>query len=359
MVTLPFLSKPKEKLNKFLAIDINSTDVKCMAFYDDGTGIKIIGTGQKHLEPGMVRAGVIIEPDYVADKLNSAIDEAVENSEENIDKVIIGVNGDLCLGLMTTVRSKRNKVKAVDSKEVAMLYNKLSEAAFLQAQEEYLQMTGNNSSPLEIITQSTIYNKIDGTDSKEILGKTASQIEMAVFSAFTPGFHIKSLQSVIKKTGLELLTIGSEIYGITKGILSSQKDAVDFIVLDINNDTTNAAVIFGTGILATRSLNIGVNQLTEGITEKMGVTATEAEKLLYSYISGKLTQSESAIIKACLQEVLDMWLTGLELLFSEFSGVKTFPSKIFIVGAGSEIPDLWNVITTEPWTKSIPFQITS
>ena len=65
MINLPFLKKPKSS-NKFLVLDINASDVKCLSFYrDPNNAFKIIGTGRRALDAGCVRSGVIIEKEAV------------------------------------------------------------------------------------------------------------------------------------------------------------------------------------------------------------------------------------------------------------------------------------------------------
>ena len=51
-----------------------------------------------------------------------------------------------------------------------------------------------------------------------------------------------------------------------------------------------------------------------------------------------------------------MWLEGLKIVFTEFTGVKTFPSKVYLVGDAAELPDIQEILDKEPWTKSIAFK---
>lgn len=356
MVQLPFLSKPKESENKFLIIDINSSEVKCLTMFQDKGNVKIIGSGYKHLDPGAARSGFIIDPDYTALALTEAVAQSNQNPEDTINKVIISAPADMCSGLMTTVRSKRVKGKVIDKKELKSIYDKLREAAIVQIQKDYLETTGDSEADLELITEAIIFAKIDGQVVTDLLGKTGGVIETAVFNAFSPKSYIDAIQTTVKKAGLEILTIAPNLYGLTKTILFAEKDLNDFVLIDVSVDTTNVAVVFGGGILSSKYLSMGTKQFAEGIMSQMGLTYREADKLLKSYITGQLTQTEAPLIKDILKEVIDIWLSGMEILFSEYSGVKTFPSKVFLSGKGAEFQDLWTVLTNEPWTKSIPFR---
>jgi len=358
MVQLPFLSKSKSDDDRFLVMDISTTEIKCLALFLDEkeNSVKIIGSGSRSIDNGITKSGFVLDYDSAAMAINEAVEQACQNCEEEINKVIVCAPSDLCSGLMTTVRAHRKKDKPTDKKEAEQLYEKLREGAIIQAQKDYVDITGDNETDLESIMETTVYAKADNQLVHEIEGVNAGTLEIAVFNAFVPKTYLSNIQTCIKKSGLQLLTIVPSHYGIVRAILNSEKDLHDFILINIDNDSTGAAVIFGNGIISTRYLSIGMQQIIEGVTERMGLTYREASRLLKSYIKGQLTPTEGNIIRESLEDVIEIWISGLEILFTEYSGVKTFPSKIYLTGHGSELQELWNGITTKPWTISIPFK---
>lgn len=354
---LPFFSKQSTTdASKFLTASISSSEVKCVAFYYDNGKLKIIGSGKQSLERGSVRAGNVIDLDNTADALDQALTKANENAEDKIKNVVFGVTSDLCLGLTTTVRVKRDKKEPVNAKELVDLNEKINEAAYMQALSEYLQNTGNSDIDLEIVTSSTVYAKVDNNFVDSLEKQVAEHIETAVFNAFTPSYHIDVLKKLAKNTELNILAIGSDLYAIVQNLKSTDMEHTDFVIIDIAEDATNVAIVFGGGIVATKSMCIGFRHYVETISEKMGLTMIEADKMLRAYISGGLTQSESTILQTCVQEVIEIWIEGLQIMFAEFSGVKTFAHKVYLTGIGTDLPDLITAVSNEPWTKSIPFK---
>jgi cell division ATPase FtsA len=360
MLNLPFLTKNiKEENNRFLVVNINSDFVRCLVLYKENDKIKVLGAGKQELDAGKVRAGSIIYPDAVAQALQGAATKALQEvGGGEIEEMILGVSGDLCLGLMTTVKAKRSRGHAISEKEIDELNEKISDSAYLQAQNEYMQINGSSENELESVTSSNVYTKLDNQKVTSLLDRTGSVIEMAVFNAFVPSHHLKSLQKVADEADLQIMAIGSEMYCLVQNILTSGEGLSDFIVVEIDGDYTTAAVVFGKGIVATRTLNVGYKHFVEGVSERMGLTMHEAERMVKSYLQGKLTNSEITIVQNALRNPLEIWLSGLELLFAEYSGVKTFPPKIFFTGEGSDVTDLWTMLTTNEWTKSIPFKET-
>jgi cell division ATPase FtsA len=357
MVSLPFFKKSNKIQNKFLTVTIGATSVRCLAFYNDGEkSMKIIGYGLQPIEPGVVRAGNVVDIQNAAEAVGVAVRNATKHLEEDINDVIFGITGDLCLGLTTTVKSRRKSKEPIAEKEIQELYNKTEEAAFMQAQNEFAQMMGNSDTELEVVTSTTVYANIDKKFVAHLKNAEGKTIYAAIFHAFSPAYHLDALKALAKGTGLSIQAVGSELYATTQYLKQSSKDNVDFVLVDIAGDTTNVAVVFGGGIVATKSLNIGKYHFTESVGNKMGLTQTEAARMLNAYIAGELSPSESSTVQTGLQKALEIWLEGIELLFSEFTGVKTFSSKIFLTGEGSDIPDVLSIVKEEPWTKGIPFK---
>jgi cell division protein FtsA len=355
-MNLPFLNifKGSPKLsNKFLTVDINSENIKCLAYYVDEQQIaKIIGVGTALMEPNTVRGGNIIDMEQTKNALEEAVSQARNGYEDNINNVILGVNGNLSLGLMTTAKAARGQKGPVTQEELDDIEQTILNNAAIQARNVLLENTGNSDLDLETVTASTVYTKINGKEVKDPLKFEGESIETALFTAFTPSYHVKTLQKLAKNARLNILAIGSEMFSL----VSALNNEPDYIIINIDSDFTDVGVVFGGGIVATKCLPIGAIHFTKEISQKMGVTLQEAEKMKNSYIYNKLSQSEVLLVQNCLHDTLNVWLDGLELLFSEFSGVKTFASKIYLVGEGSKLPDIFEFIGSEPWTKSIPFK---
>jgi cell division ATPase FtsA len=358
MINLPFMKKsaPSDD-TRFLTVTIDSDYVRCVVLYDEGGSFKVLGTGKEKIDQGKVRAGSIIYPEQVALALQTAANNALKEVGGEITDVIFGVSGDLCLGLMTTIKAKRTQPASITQKEINELTHKINDSAYMQAQNEYLQINGNPGNDLENVTNSTVYLKIDGQKTPTLHDKRGSIIEMAVFNAFVPAYHLKSLQKVAREADLSILAVASAMYSLVQSINTATHDQ-DFIVVEIDGDYTTVAVVFAGGIVGTRTLNVGYRHMVEGISERMGITLTEADKMLKSYMHQKLSPSEGAIIQTALKSTLDIWLSGMELLFAEYSGVKTFAPKIYFTGEGVDVPDLWNALHQDGmgWTRSIPFK---
>ena len=117
MVKMPLLKKEQEEQNKFLALNINAIDVRCLSFYLDDDVFKIIGAGTQRLPEGSVRNGMIIDENAVIEAVKKSSSKAQE-SDFKVKKAIIGVDGGITTGLTTTVRMKRPTSDPIQTSEV-------------------------------------------------------------------------------------------------------------------------------------------------------------------------------------------------------------------------------------------------
>src|SRR5258708_3058069 len=218
MLNLPFgLNKSGDPF-KFLTIDISSDSVKCLAFYNENGINKIIGAGTQALEQNAIRGGNIVEYEPVEQAIDEAILLATQDLEEKVHQVIIGVSGDMCLGHMTTARVVRGLTTPVTQKELDDLSKKIIDSSFSEANTKIAQITGNSDIDLDLITSTTVYTKIDEKLTNQSLGVTAETIELAIYCAFSPAYHVKTLQKISKKLGLNLTAIGSEMYALVAAL---------------------------------------------------------------------------------------------------------------------------------------------
>lgn len=358
MLKLPFFEKPVVDENKFLSLNINARDIRCIAFYYDGESFKIVGSGKENLPENSVRNGIILDKDIVSEALKKAVEKATGDLSEKTNRVIVGLDGGETLGLTTTIRLKRPVKGPIQKEEIDELYSRIMEASYIQAHNKVMQISGDPDAEVESITSSDIYSKVDGQNVELLEGQNGQNIEVAVYNAFAPSFHIKNLQNIIKKCGLNIIALGSQMFALVEWLKNPPKSSSDFVLISIAEDSTDVGVIFGGGIISTKTLNIGYLHFVEAVSSKMGLSSADTQNVLTTYASGKLSTSETTVVKNCLSESLKIWMDGIRLLFEDFSGVRTFAPKIYLAGCGTEIPDILEMIKNEEWTKTIPFKAT-
>lgn len=361
MFGLPFGKKKQKDQSHFLTIDIGSQLVKCIAYKQDpetNKRVKLIGIGKEWVEPWSVRSGHIIEVEKVAKAIDSAIYKATENLTVEIDNVIFGVSGDASFNTITTAKNIRDDAdKEINLKELKSLEEKILKEAFTKMQEMYSKRTGDTDTDLELITTAITYTKLNGEYVPSLEGETGSEIEMALYTSYTPKYYLKTLEDLASMLNLNILAITSNLYAIMEALKRSKNDQLlNGVIMDIGSDTTDVAVVFGGGMVASESLDFGGSQFTKHISMETGLNFVEAEKRKYDYTFDKLSEEDTDETSDLIGRATDLWLSGLEILFTNFEGVKTFAPDIYITGGASKVPLVTDYLESKPWTRAIPFK---
>lgn len=357
MITLPFFAKKQAASNKFLSIDINASCIRTLAFFQEESTLKVVGSCVFDLEPYSVRGNAIVDFDNVELVLHENLVQLQNTIGEEIKEVVFNVAGGMCLDFMTTARISREKPQTtIGEREIAGIQKRILQAAENEVGNELLQTIGNADLDMTLVGTTVAYSKIDSKLVEKPLDMTGKEIELGIFTAYSPRYHINMLKKLIGKLKLKERKIISQTYALVQALNTTKSTKKDCVVINIGSDFTDVAVVFGGGIVATRTLPIANWHFVEEIGQKMGLTRKEAEKIKATYAAGNLALSENRIVQHCLNEALQTWLSGVELLFAEFTGVKTFASEIYVFGEGSMLPDVIEMLNREPWTKTIAFK---
>jgi hypothetical protein len=103
-------------------------------------------------------------------------------------------------------------------------------------------------------------------------------------------------------------------------------------------------------------MDFGGCDFTNAISSKLGVSYLNAEKVKRFYSFGKLKEKENLAVQKVILDTVNLWSCGIEDLFQDFKEVKLFASDFYLLGGGSDLPDIKEQLFEEPWTKSIPFK---
>lgn len=356
MIKLPFFRKSTKKTPKFLTLEISSEHVRCLSFYKEDGSLKIIGSGKALIDEGAVRNGVIVDFGTVLDSAEEAINMASQNAEDKISNVIIGVSSDVCLENVTTAKITRGSKEPITLKEVESFDQQITDSAEIQVHNYCAQLKGDPDTELQMIASSVVYTKLDDELVDNLEGQNGKTIEMALYTAFCPEHHVQKIQKLGRKLKLNVLAISPVNFAVLKTLKHSELESSDAVLMHVGSDFTNVGVVFGGAIIKNKSLHIGQKHFIDEIGRIMGLTHVEAGKVVQSHSRGALSPSESVIVQNCLEEVITTWLDGIELLFTDFTGVKTFASHLYLFGEGVQLPEIENVLDKDPWTKNIPFR---
>lgn len=357
MFKLPFRLKSQKFPNVFVVADIGTNAVKCLVIEYDGQEqrMEIKGAYKQNLEQGVVRAGNIIDIEKTAAALDEAIFKSTEGLEEQPTHIVFGVSGDLNTSLVTTVRVTRANPDEITQKELNEINARMVDSAYAEAQEIMLKNKGDPDTELNTITTTDIYTKLDGIQKDPLVGQAGQKLEIAKYTAFSPVYHTSHLQELASMMKLEILAIASTLYALTE-LIKRANSSFDGIIIDVGSSSTQIGVVFGGGLVASKTLNLGGTHFTKKLSQEFNINMGDAERLKHEHVMGNLPDSDMIKVENVLSDIANTWVEGLEIVFGEFEGVKTFAHNIYLTGGASRLPILVDTLETKPWTKAIPFK---
>lgn len=220
MFKLPFKINfnKKSKTDTFLTIDIGSSTVKTLAFYNDSESrLKVIGLGKEFLPEGAVRAGYITDLKSVIEAVDETIYQALANTEHRITDAIIGISENLCYSQVTTGRLNRTTPgELVTEKELDNLKYKIIDAAYNTALDDFVYKTGDLSTELIHISSIPAHTKLDSKIVDDPTDLPGAKVELAIYNAYSPEYHTKQLQKIADTLKLSVLAMVPNMFSLGK-----------------------------------------------------------------------------------------------------------------------------------------------
>jgi cell division protein FtsA len=257
----------KKNSNTIAVLDIGSTKVVCFIAHFENGELNITGIGHQ-LSQGF-RAGVVTDPKSLENSILAAISNAEEMAGETIDKILLGVCGNIGhssnlsveLDLSNGQVSRRNLMELIDSAS-DQIYDP----------------------DLELIHCFPLEYRLDGTSGiKDPVGMFGENLEawMHLYSLQT-----NPLRNIIKCIGhchLEVDDLVLLPYAAGLACLEDEPSAAPVMLIEMGGATTTATIFIGLEPVYSRTVPVGGIQVTGDISKVLSITFAEAERLKVIY----------------------------------------------------------------------------
>lgn len=354
-----FLSRGS-KSQYHLALDIGTEVVKALIFAVDeehGQAV-VLGVGRVAQRTGNMQSGAVADISGVIESSREAIKIAQERSNvRKITKSIIGIAGELVKGTTTTVHYERvNPEIRIGTSELKTIIGKVQEKAFERIKRQLIWETGQEGIEIKLINASLVDVRIDGYRKNNPLNFQGHDVSMSVFNAYAPLTNLGALESIAQELKLhENLSIAAEPYAVARSV--EVEDMSDFgaIFIDIGGGTTDIAIVRNGGLEGTKMFALGGRAFTKRLCQEFELTLEKAEEMKIAYSFRRLSPENTEKIARLYAEDARVWLGGVEISLSEFAETDVLPSRIFLCGGGSALPEIKQVLSSVEWTDHLPF----
>ena len=255
-----------EKQEIYIGLDIGTTKIVAMiGVINEYDKLKIIGVG-KSKSLGVHR-GVVNNISQTIQSIQSAINEAENNSNEKIDKVIVGIAGQHIRSLQhSDYITRENSDEVIDIQDIEKVINQVYKLVMMPGEEI-----------IHVLPQEF---KIDGqSEIKEPVGMFGGRLEANFHVVVGQVSSIKNIARCVKSSGIDFDGITLEPLASADAVLSREEKEAGVALIDIGGGTTDLA-IFKDGIIRhTSVIPFGGNIITDDIKEGCSIIEKQAELL--------------------------------------------------------------------------------
>ena len=255
-----------EKNELFIGLDIGTTKIVAMiGIVNEYDKLKIIGIG-KSKSLGVHR-GVVNNISQTIQSIQGAINESENNSNEKVDKVIVGIAGQHIRSLQhSDYITRENSDQVIDDSDLEKLINQVYKLVMMPGEEI-----------IHVLPQDF---KIDGqSEIKEPIGMFGGRLEANFHVVVGQVSSIKNIARCVKSSGIDFDGITLEPIASADAVLSTEEKEAGVALVDIGGGTTDLA-IFKDGIIRhTSVIPFGGNIITDDIKEGCSIIEKQAELL--------------------------------------------------------------------------------
>ncbi len=357
-----FKRKPQPKA--IIALDIGTENVKAILFTVEekqsmsgeviGKRGIIKGVGKIHYRLADMKHA-ITDIASVVRNAKEAIRIASNQAGIQPQQLVMGIAGEFVKGATSTMRYKREDPDSkINVGELRNIVHKLQWKSFAEIRKALSEETGYPEIDVKLIHSSIVDVSIDHYKVVNPLGFQGKEVQMSIFNSFAPLVHYGALHDIADDLDLELLSIVSEPFALSR-CFDFEEEELSAIFIDVGGGITDIAVVSNSTVIGTKMFGIGGRTFTKRLSLELNISFDEAEKLKYAYTSDKLEQKSKKIISDIINEDMEVWLEGVVLAMSEFKQIDVLPSKIFLSGGGTYLPEIKTTLNTRKWYKKLPF----
>ena len=255
-----------EKNELYIGLDIGTTKIVAMiGIVNEYQKLKIIGVG-KSKSLGVHR-GVVNNISQTIQSIQGAIHEAENNSNEKIDKVVVGIAGQHIRSLQhSDYITRDNSNEVIAESDIDKVINQVYKLVMMPGEEI-----------IHVLPQEF---RIDGqSEIKEPIGMFGGRLEANFHVVVGQVSSIKNIARCVKSSGIDFDGITLEPLASADAVLSREEKEAGVALIDIGGGTTDLAIFKDNIIRHTSVIPFGGNIITEDIKEGCSIIEKQAELL--------------------------------------------------------------------------------
>lgn len=330
---------PKSK-NTLLALDIGTESVKALIFSFDNKEEKIIisGASKKMHRLEDIHGDVIFNVDGVVETCRQAIKEVEAMANIKCLKVIVSMGGEHVKNITNISSFDREDPRIkISLNELQSLICK-SQNGITEAAEKNLKE--KKWKEKRLIGADVVDFSIDGYRVINPINFKGKNIKISVSNSYITEEQFKLIENILSKLNLNLSNVSYGPYAVLKAI--GAQDVMNFnaLFIDVGGGMTDVVAVRNRNIEDSRLFIFGGKAFTKSIANELGVSFSEAEEIKLNHSENKISGYLKERVEKSIKSDCDIWSSGIGLSLEELSKNNLLPSKIFLYGGGSQLPQI-------------------
>lgn len=334
--------KEKELENVVVSLDVGTTKICTIISQvrDDGR-LNILGVG-KAPSTGLSR-GMVVNPGKTIENIRASLKEAELKSGYDINSVTVGIAGPHIRCIQSEgIVAISHPDRIISGDDVERLYD--SAKSIKLSKDERI---------IDVIAQEFIIDGKDGIFDMPV-GMFGLRMEAKVNILTGLVSQIDDLSNCVTSAGVEIDDLVLEPLASSYAVLNESEKKVGVAMIDIGGGTTDIAVFKKGVIKHTAGIGIAGSQVTNDISETLGIDEKEAERVKKEYgyaliseiinddivtIQGIKGRKPLKVNKSIISRIIQARMEELFVLAAQEikrSGIENYlPAGVVITGGGS------------------------
>lgn len=305
-----------------VGIDISYAYIKAMTI--DNSKLRVTSYGSVNADPIKLRQSLTTSPAYLTELIQSMLDKNIVGHLHS-NHVVVGIPTNVTYSRSVTLPKKAVK--------------NLDDAISIEA-SQYI--------PVALSELNLSY---------EVLSETDKNIDILMSAA--PKRIIDNVTTACENAGLTVLSVQPSINSVARLITLTEQGHLPTVIVDIGASDTDLAIL-NEKIRANASIQVGGNNFTYNISEKLGIPLERAHQM--KILHGLSHGTNQADIANALHEPLSQIISEINKIiryYHERLDASQKIEQVIIVGSGSDVPGLGDYLTNKlimpvriasPWT---------
>ncbi|WP_409341237.1 cell division protein FtsA [Paenibacillus sp. MBLB4367] len=261
-----------------VSLDIGTSKVRAIIGEVSGSSLNIIGVGSADSEG--IRKGAIVDIDQTVQSIRNAIDHAERMVGIQISDVYVGISGShIALQTSHGVVAVSNVDREIGDEDI----DRVLQASRVIALPPEREIIG-------VVPKQYVVDGLEGIQDPRGMIGVRLEVEATIITGAKTGIH--NLRRVVEKAGLHVSELA--LMSLASGHLTLSKDekSIGTVLVDIGAGSTTIAVFESGSIVATSTLPIGGEFITNDISIGLHTQIEHAERVKLKF--GCATMDDAA-----------------------------------------------------------------